>query len=268
MTKLMGILNVTPDSFFDQGRCFDIDAAIIRGKAICSEGADIIDVGGESTRPGAPVVDTDEELARVIPVIQALHSSISIPISIDTSKPRVAEAAIQAGASFINDVTGFCQPEMQDIAAASGLDICVMHMQGNPKTMQAQPYYSEGVVLHLLRWFEQQIAILIKRGVKEKQIFLDPGIGFGKTVDDNLKIIQNLPKLKSLGFPLLLGISRKSFMGKIIHKNASQLLPATIAVNALLIKDGVDIIRVHDVNEHRGVIDLLDKVYLENGNVS
>lgn len=263
MTKLMGILNVTPDSFSDKGIYFDVGAAIQRGKEIGAQGADILDIGGESTRPGAPLVSIAEELARVIPVIEALRPCLSIPISIDTSKPEVALAAIEAGASFINDVTGFRHPEMQEIAATSGLDICVMHMLGTPQNMQVKPDYPEGILVQLLKWFDQQVATLTKRGVKEKQIMLDPGIGFGKTVADNLEIIQNLPKLRALGFPLLIGVSRKSFMGKMIHKTSAELLPATIAVNTMLIMESVDMIRVHDVCEHRGVIDLLKMVQLK-----
>lgn len=263
MTKLMGILNVTPDSFFDKGHYFSPDKAIERGNAIYREGADILDIGGESTRPGSTPVTLEEELNRVIPVIQSLHSTIPIPISIDTNKPKVAHAAIEAGATFLNDVCGFQNPEMQEIAATTGLDICVMHMQGTPQNMQKDPHYSDGVISSLLQWFEGQISCLLKRGVKEKQIILDPGIGFGKTVDDNLKIIQNLAQLKALGFPLLVGISRKSFMGKILNKKPPELLPATLAVNTLLINANVDIIRVHDVLEHRDVIILLKALNAE-----
>lgn len=257
MTKLMGILNATPDSFYDKGRYSTFDAAIERGIQIYNEGADLIDIGGESTRPGSLAVDEAQELERVIPIISALHAKIPIPISIDTQKPKVAQAAIEAGASFINDVSGFHDPLMQEIAASSGVTICVMHMQGNPRTMQNNPQYPEGIMAHLLDWFEQRVEILLRSGIDQRQIVLDPGIGFGKTVDDNLEIIQNLPRIRALGFPLLVGVSRKSFMGKILNKTAIELLPATIAVNTLLIQSRVDIIRVHDVREHRGVIDLL-----------
>lgn len=257
MTKLMGILNVTPDSFFDKGSYFSLEKAVARGKAIYLEGADILDIGGESTRPGAIPVSAQEELERVVTVIKTLHSCIPIPISIDTNKPEVALAAVEAGASLINDISGFQNPEMQDLAASSGVQICIMHMQGTPQNMQKNPHYSNGVVSFLIQWFEQQLENLTKKGIKEKQIILDPGIGFGKTVDDNLEILQNLPRLKALGFPLLIGVSRKSFMSKILNKSTSELLPATIAMNTLLIKAEVDIIRVHDVIEHRGVIDLV-----------
>lgn len=257
-TKLMGILNVTPDSFVEESRYSTVDLAIERGKQIIREGADIVDIGGESTRPNATPIDEATELARVIPVIDALRSVSAIPISIDTLKPRVAKAAIDAGATMINDVAGFRDPAMQELAAALQVDVCVMHMQGTPQTMQLNPQYPEGIIDHLLHWFDKQARLLIHRGVPQERIILDPGIGFGKTVADNVQIIQNLGRLKELGFPLLVGVSRKSFMSKILKKPAAELLPATIAVNTcLLLSNNVDIIRVHDVSEHRGVIDLL-----------
>jgi len=256
-TKLMGILNVTKDSFFEKGKYFDSDQAIERALEIAKQGADILDIGGESTRPGAQPVTEEEELKRVIPVIQALKNAISIPISIDTSKLNVAAQAIDAGASLINDVTGFQHPEMQDIALTSGVTICVMHMQGTPQTMQQNPDYPEEITAYLLHWFEERIELLLKKGIKKQQIILDPGIGFGKTVAHNVAIIENLPKLKTLGFPLLIGLSRKSFMGKILQRNTTDLLPSTLIMNGLAIQGGADIIRVHDVAEHRQVIDLL-----------
>lgn len=257
MTKLMGILNVTSDSFYDKGKYANVEDAIARGHEIFLQGADIIDVGGESTRPGALPVTEAEEIQRVIPVIKALSQLLKTQISIDTRHAHVAEEAIKAGATFINDVSGFSDPAMQKIAKSSGAEICVMHMQGNPQTMQNKPTYPEGVIAHLINWFEERIEILLRDGIHENKIILDPGIGFGKTVADNLEIIQNLPELKKLGFPLLFGVSRKSFMSTILNKPSAELLPATIAINALLIKSNVDIIRVHDVSEHRQTIDVL-----------
>lgn len=236
------------------------NAAFERGKCIFEEGADIIDIGGESTRPGAEPISEEQELARVIPLIKALRAEVPIIISIDTSKPRVAAAAIAAGAQLINDVTGLRHPEMQEVAATFDVNVCMMHMQGTPQTMQSNPQYPEGVIPHLLKWFEKQITILLKQGIKEKQIILDPGIGFGKTVADNLEILENLPRLKAMGFPLLIGLSRKSFLGKILNKPAPELLSATIAANAFLIMSNVDIIRVHDVSAHRDVINLFSKL--------
>lgn len=253
----MGILNVTPDSYYDGGKYFNVEDAISRGIAIFNEGADIIDIGGESTRPGATPITVEEELNRVIPVIKVLKTMVKIPLSIDTFKPRVAALALEAGASFINDITGFENPEMQEIAASWGVDVCIMHMQGTPQTMQLQIEYPENIIDYLLNWFEKRTSILLQKGIKQERIFLDPGIGFGKTVEHNIEIIENLPRFRSLGFPLLLGISRKSFMRKILNKPVEQMLPPTIALNGFLIMNGVEIIRVHDVSAHRSVIDLL-----------
>lgn len=256
-TQLMGILNVTPDSSFDQGRYFDHQTAIRRGIQMQQEGADWIDIGGESTRPGALPVSEQEELRRVIPVIRALKEQVTIPLSIDTMKAQVAEAAIEAGASLINDVTGFSDPHMRQVAASSQLPICVMHMHETPATMQINPVYPQGITSFLLDWFHARIELLLASGIKEKNIILDPGIGFGKTVADNVEIVHNLHKFKALGFPILIGLSRKSFLGKIIHKTYPDLLPVSLAVNTLAIVAHVDIIRVHDVVEHRDVIDLI-----------
>ena len=256
-TKLMGILNVTPDSFYE--KFSTVDGAFQRALLMIEEGADIIDVGGESTRPGSEAVGEKEEMDRVIPVIQQIRLVSGIPISIDTMKPRVAFEAIKAGATMINDVGGCRDTEMIAVAGETQVPICVMHMKGTPKTMQADPVYNEDIVSYLIRWFNEKISVLVEAGIEEKNIFLDPGIGFGKTVDDNLKIIHNLPKIKVSGCPLLLGVSRKSFMSKIVNQPTDQLLAPTIAVNSLAILSQVDMIRVHDVKEHRMVIDLLDK---------
>lgn len=255
----MGILNVTPDSFSDGGNYSSLDAAVKRAIQMESEGADIIDIGGESTRPGSDPVSEAEELARVIPVINALNACLSCDISIDTMKPIVADAAVRAGANYINDVSGFCSPEMREIAATHPVKIVVMHMLGNPKTMQQDPYYANGVIDHMQKFFNTRLKELLKSGIKESQIILDPGIGFGKTVDDNLKIIQNLQKLKEIGFPLLIGLSRKSFIGKILGIETNDRLPATIAMNTICLLEKIDYIRVHDVKEHRMVIDIIDK---------
>ncbi len=260
MTQLMGILNMTPDSSFDQGRWFDPALAIQRGLQIVQEGADLLDIGGESTRPGAVPVSEQEELKRVVPLIQALRKEISIPISIDTMKATVAAASLEAGASLVNDVSGFRDPDMRKVAADAQVPICVMHMHETPITMQVNPSYSNGVVPFLIDWFKQKVDQLLDAGIKEKNIILDPGIGFGKTVADNVEIVQNLQKIKALGFPVLIGLSRKSFLGKIIHKSYPELLPASLAVNTLAILAQVDIIRVHDVAEHRDVIDLMKRL--------
>lgn len=258
-TKLMAILNVTPDSYFTHYPHHT--DAIQQGKLFYEQGAEIIDVGGESSRPNAPIVSEEEEMQRVIPLITALSAAIPIPISIDTTKARVAAAAVETGATLINDIGGFRDPAMQEVAASANVDLCVMHMQGTPQTMQINPNYPDGVITEIQRWLENQVNQLIKRGVKEKHIIIDPGIGFGKTVDHNLEILQNLPQLKGMGFRLLLGVSRKSFMAKICNLSTDDLLPATIALNTLLIRSGVDIIRVHDVSQHRNVLDFLKHLY-------
>lgn len=255
--RLMGIVNVTPDSFFPGSRCLSTSAAIARGQQLVADGADLLDIGGESSRPGATAPSEAEELDRVLPVISALAKSVAIPLSIDTRRPRVAEACVKAGASLINDITGFTQAGMREVAASCAVDLCVMHMLGDPLTMQQSPTYPEGVVEALLRWFEIQINLLIRAGVKQERIILDPGIGFGKTVAHNVEILQNLPRFKAMGYPLLIGISRKSFLSRLTGKTTEELLPATIAVNTLALRNGVDILRVHDVAEHRGIIDLV-----------
>lgn len=267
-TQLMAILNTTPDSFYEGSRAATVSDAIDRALTFERDGADILDIGGESTRPGAPPVDEEEELRRVIPVIEGLQGKLTIPISIDTTKPNIARAAIEAGARFLNDISGFSNPEMVMLAAESKLDICVMHMHGTPKTMQVDlPHYEGGVVSSLLHWFEKRVDQLTREGVNPKQIAIDPGIGFGKTVADNLEIIHNLHLFKKLGFRVLLGASRKSFLSKILGKQAPELLPATLAVSTLAIEQDIDILRVHDVKEHRSIIDFMKAYHLNSPNL-
>lgn len=258
----MGIINVTPDSFFAPSRELYPDQAVQKGLLLVEQGADILDIGGESSRPSQVydsktiAVSEADELERVIPVITSLAEHCSVPLSIDTIKPKVAEAAIANGVSILNDITGFQDPEMVELAAAKPVDICVMHMQGNPQNMQLNPTYSEDIVLDLIQWFENRIERLLQKGVKEKQIIIDPGIGFGKTVAHNLKIVQNLPRFKALGFRLLLGTSRKSFLGNIVNKKTQDLLSATLTINSIAVLSGVDMIRVHDVAEHRDMVEV------------
>ena len=254
----MAILNATNDSFYAPSRTQDLSEAIAKALKMQAEGADILDIGGESTRPGAIEISVKEELERTIPLIHALRSRLSIPISIDTSKPEVASAALEAGAEWVNDVTGFIHPEMISLSVKHHAHLVVMHMQGTPRTMQQNPVYPEGIIPHLINWFAERIEHLLSKGVPKEKIILDPGIGFGKTIADNLKIIHNLQQFRELGFRVLLGISRKSFMGKQLNKGADNLLPATIALNSAAILYGIDIIRVHDVSEHRAAIDILE----------
>lgn len=255
----MGILNVTPDSFYSGSRNPAFEDAITKGLQLVSDGADLLDIGGESSRPGAVPVHEQEELNRVLPVIKALAKKTSVRLSIDTIKPLVAVEAIKAGASLLNDVSGFRDEKMIEVASTTQVQICVMHMQGNPQTMQINPHYPEGIIAHLIKWFEQRIKILIDAGIKEEKIIIDPGIGFGKAVADNFEILDNLLKLRKIGFPILLGVSRKTFISKTLCKSYSELLPATLALNACAIQSGVDYIRVHDVKEHRDVIDILTR---------
>lgn len=256
-TQLMAILNLTPDSCYDEGAWFDPAKAMERAQKIIQEGADWIDIGGESTRPGASPVSLEEEKNRIFPFLYTLKESTSIPLSIDTMKPEIAYLAVKAGVSMINDVSGLRDPKMRKIAADAGVLVCVMHMEGTPVNMQNNPHYPQGIVPFLIEWFEKRIHLLIEAGIEEKNIVIDPGIGFGKTVADNVQILQNLGKIKGIGFPVLIGLSRKSFLGKIVHRPYPQLLPATISVNTLAIQSKIDYIRVHDVQEHRDVIDLL-----------
>lgn len=272
-TQLVGILNVTQDSFYDRSRFFDTEAAIARGELIFSEGADLIDIGGESSRPRTvylnhpdSIISAQEEIKRVIPVISHLKERIPIPISIDTMKPEVAAKAVEVGADWINDVSGFRDPEMRTIAAVNGVKVCVMHMLGDPYTMQENPHYDEPLIDHLINWFSMILEKLIQAGVKSHNIVLDPGIGFGKTIAHNLEILHNLPQLKSLGFPVFLGLSRKYFMSKIVNKPPSELLSATLAMNTVAVLQKVDFIRVHDVKEHRDLIDVLDAYQRGVGN--
>lgn len=254
---IMGIINVTPDSFHEGSRCLCTDSAIQKGIEFSNQGADILDIGGESSRPGAIAVTLEEELARVIPVIQGLRSKVSKRLSIDTRKPEVAKAALEAGADMINDIEGFSNPDMQACAVNSNAFVCIMHMQGTPETMQNDPQYSDGIISHLMHWFQKRTTQLMKVGVRKEKIILDPGIGFGKTVADNLEILHNLPKFKTLGYPLLVGTSRKSFLSKILNKPPSALLTATLSVNTMALQLGADILRVHDVAEHADVVNLI-----------
>lgn len=252
-TRLMGILNVTPDSFFTS--IADPVLAIEAGKKMFLDGADILDIGGESSRPGSQPVSLEEELKRVIPVIKALSSKGII--SIDTTKPEVADKACLAGASLINDISGFRDREMIAVAKKHQVPLCVMHMQNNPQTMQLNPRYEKGVVEEIVQFFKMRVDALLREGILPQHIILDPGIGFGKTVADNWEILHNLGQFKKLGYPILIGLSRKSFMSKILNKPPQELLPATLAMNTLAIHSKADYIRVHDVKEHRDIIDLI-----------
>jgi dihydropteroate synthase len=248
---IMGVLNVTPDSFSDGGEFFTVGKAVEQGKQMVAEGAQIIDVGGESTRPGAEAISAEEELARVIPVIQQLHGSVSAFVSIDTAKATVARAALAAGASIINDVTGGrADPQMMALAAETGAAFIIMHMQGTPRTMQAAPHY-EDVVGEVTNFFRQQYERALECGIDSMAIAFDPGIGFGKTVEHNLSLLAHLERLRVQDRPLVVGVSRKSSLGKMIGSNAMEdRLAPTIAFTALLRERGANVLRVHNVKEN------------------
>jgi dihydropteroate synthase len=260
---IMGVLNVTPDSFSDGGEFFDSARAIERGVQIASEGADIIDIGGESTRPGAEPVSVKEELRRVIPVIEELRSNVDLPISIDTSKSEVAEAALEAGASIINDVTaGRADEKMLPLAATRRAALVLMHMQGEPRTMQKNPRYGD-VVGEVADFFRQQYARALECGIDPMCIAFDPGIGFGKTLEHNLTLLKNLEQLRVSDRPLVIGVSRKSFFGKLAGSNeATDRLAPTVAFTSILRGRGADVFRVHDVKENVAALRITEVVLL------
>lgn len=264
-TQLVGILNCTPDSFFEGGRIFKTEEAIEYALTLFEKGADIVDIGGESTRPGSGVaVSTKEEMRRVIPVIKGVRKKTSLPLSIDTIKPEVARAALDSGVNWINDISGFSNPAMRSLARTSGAKICVMHSLGAPHTLP-DPFYPAGVVQEIMFFLQARIQLLLQEGVDPSQIVIDPGIGggaFGKTPEQSLQILKHLKTFKTLGFPLYIGISRKSFLQKILHKPPSEVLSTTLALNTMSVLEGVDYIRVHDISEHRDILTVLER--LEN----
>jgi len=251
---LMGIINVTPDSFSDGGSFFDAAAAIEHGLKLAADGADLLDVGGESTQPYAEPVPADEELRRVLPVVERLARETHLPVSIDTRKAVVARAAIEAGAEAINDVTGLTgDPEMVDVAVATGAGVCVMHMQGTPQTMQDNPSY-ENVLVEVHQYLRDRRDALETAGLAREQICLDPGIGFGKKLGHNLTLLSSASAFHDLGCPLLVGHSRKSFLAKLLEDEQADRLPATIGVALSLAAQGVQILRVHDVRAVRDAL--------------
>ncbi|MBA2622428.1 MAG: dihydropteroate synthase [Chthoniobacterales bacterium] len=253
---LMGVLNVTPDSFSDGGEFFGIEPAVEHGLQMIEEGADIIDIGGESTRPGADAVSESEELERVVPVILKLRAAVpAVLISIDTSKANVARAALDAGAQIINDITGLRGDEkMMPLAAERGAGLIIMHMQGTPRTMQASPHY-EDVVAEVRDFFRQQYARALECGIDPMTMAFDPGIGFGKTLDHNLELLGNLAHLRIENQPLVVGVSRKSFLARILGAAEPGIrLAPTVALTALLRERGANVLRVHDVKPNTAAL--------------
>ena len=253
---VMGILNITPDSFSDGGQYLDFDQALKRAETMIEEGADIIDIGGESTRPGSDPVSVDEELKRITPVIKALKKDSNIVISVDTYKPRVMEQVIDMGVGMINDVFALQQPGAIDVIKKSNVGICLMHMQGTPKTMQLNPIYQD-VVNEVKLFLEERAISLIAEGVKTERIILDPGFGFGKTFEHNISLLQNLESFQALKFPLLVGLSRKSFIRKILNGDHDDHLSGSISAAILSIVKGAKIVRVHDVKETKSAIKII-----------
>ena len=242
----MGILNVTPDSFSDGGVFLAPESALARARRMLDEGAAIIDVGGESTRPGARAVSAREELDRVITVIEAIARALPVPVSVDTSKPEVMRAAVAAGAGLINDVTALRAPGALETVAALKVPVCLMHMQGEPRTMQENPHYAD--VVHDVRAFlEARIAACVAAGIPRERILVDPGFGFGKTLEHNLELLRRLGEFAGLGAPVLAGLSRKSMIGKALGLPVEQRLHASVALALLAVQNGARIVRVHDV---------------------
>jgi dihydropteroate synthase len=250
----MGVVNVTPDSFSDGGEFLRVDDAVAHAERLAAEGAAIVDVGGESTRPGAEPVPEDVELERVVPVVERVAQAGGPRVSIDTAKLAVAEAALQAGARIVNDVTAFrSAPEMAGLTASAGAVCCLMHMKGEPQTMQADPRYDD-VVAEVKAFLEERLAFAVREGVPEDDVWLDPGIGFGKTVDHNLELLRRLDEIAAIGRPVVIGTSRKSFLGKITGRPEKERVPGTVATNVMAYERGASIFRVHDVAE---VVDAL-----------
>ena len=258
MFRIMGVVNVTPDSFSDGGEFLDADAAVAHGHRLVAEGADILDIGGESTRPGSDPVPPREQRRRVLPVIEALAGA-GAQVSIDTTHRAVAEPAVAAGATYVNDVTAFrADPELAGFVADRGLDCCLMHMLGEPRTMQVDPRYGD-VVDDVRAFLEERMAHAVREGVREERIMLDPGIGFGKTIGHNLELLRRLDEIVALGPPVVIGTSRKSFLGRITGRDGvKERVPGTIATNVLALARGASVFRVHDVAESRDALLVAD----------
>ncbi len=258
-TRVMGVLNVTPDSFSDDGRFLDPEAAVKHALRMAEEGADLIDVGGESSRPFSDPVSQEEELARVLPVLEGLEGRAEVPLSIDTRRPKVAEAALKAGATMVNDITGLGDEAMRALVADHGVPAVLMHMQGDPKTMQEDPTYGD-VVADILRFFRERIAMAEAAGIPRDRLVVDPGIGFGKTAAHNLQILRRLSEFRSLGLPLLMGASRKSFIGKVLDAEVDDRLEGSLAAAAAAVLGGARLVRAHDVRATVRTVRLLDAI--------
>ncbi|MCX7544356.1 dihydropteroate synthase [Marinicella gelatinilytica] len=250
----MGVLNVTPDSFSDGGQFYAPSTAIKHAQKMIADGADIIDIGGESTRPGAAEVSEQAEIERVVPIIEALREQFpKVTLSIDSRKPEVMAAALHAGANFINDINALQSDGAIEVALEYDVPVCLMHMQGTPKTMQDNPQY-DNVVQSVLDFFEQRVEACMRAGIDPDRIILDPGIGFGKTVEHNLTLIKNISTLKQMGFPVLLGVSRKSMFKTLLGRAVDERLPGALAVSQFAYFQGTDVFRTHDVAATRDLL--------------
>ena len=259
-TGIMGIINVTPDSFSDGGKYANVEAAVMRAKQMVADGADIIDIGGESSRPGAEPITANEECRRVIPVVQALAEQFQIPISVDTYKAKVAREALSAGACVINDITALHgDPNMCKIVADAQAGVILMHMQGVPATMQKAPTY-QNVVSEVHAWLTEVASQAVDRGIDSSRIMIDPGIGFGKTFDHNLEILRHLMQFRGIGYPMLVGVSRKKFIGRILDLPVHQREEGTAATVAWSIINGANVVRVHDVAKMKQVAQVIDTI--------
>jgi dihydropteroate synthase len=257
-TLLIGILNVTPDSFYDGGQRLNPGDAIAHGLSLIEAGADVIDIGGESTRPGARPVSAREELERVLPVIRGLRQDVNVPISIDTYKAQVAQAALNEGADIVNDISALrFDPQLAGLVAVEKVPVVLMHMQGTPQTMQAEPRYSD-VVTEVRDFLATQIGFALTAGILGTNIIIDPGIGFGKSLEHNLTLLRELPALASLGYPILVGASRKAFIGKLVDGKPDERLEGSLAAAVAAVLGGAQIVRVHDVRETRRAVQVAD----------
>jgi dihydropteroate synthase len=255
---IMGVVNVTPDSFYDGGRHAGTLEAIAHARRLGEEGADLLDVGGESSRPGAEAIAAEEELARVLPVLDGLHD-VGVPVSVDTTKPEVMHAALDRGAAMVNDITALAAPGAVEAVARSDAAVCLMHMQGRPRSMQADPVYAD-VVAEVRGFLAARAQACVAAGIARERIVLDPGFGFGKTVDHNLALLAHLDGLAALGFPVLAGWSRKSSLGRITGRPAEDRLAASVAAALIAVERGAAIVRVHDVAATRDALAVLAAV--------
>jgi dihydropteroate synthase len=254
-----GILNVTPDSFSDGGRFDDLDRAVAHGCTLAAEGADLIDVGGESTRPGSRPPTLAEELARVVPVVEALVQRVPVPLSVDTSRPEVMRAAVAAGASMVNDVRALRSPGALSAAAELGVPVCLMHMQRSPETMQEDPRYQD-VVVEVRTFLAERVRACLDAGIRQEHLVVDPGFGFGKTPTHNVALLASLDGLRSLRVPVMVGLSRKSVLGQLTGRAVGDRLPASLAAALIAAQRGAAVLRVHDVAATRDVLTVLDAV--------